>query len=114
LHAAQHAGFFVAGAVVAVTWRDVTDLARVLIVIVTMGVMTILSLAEISGSFANSAYPVGQEASSGVVMLAGMGLFWVALASVGLPARLSRTSHPALSALLVLLLGTLIVTAYLV
>jgi hypothetical protein len=73
-----------------------------------------MGVAEISGSFAYSAYPVGQEALSGVVILAGMGLFWVALAFAGLPARLSRKPHPALSASVVLLLGALIVTAYLV
>lgn len=112
LHAALHAGLFGAGAVVGASWRDVTELPRVLIVIATMSVMTILSLAEISGSFAYSAYPAGQEAASGVVMLAGMGLFWVALAFAGVPARLSRSPHPAMSAVSALLLGALIVAAY--
>ena len=112
LHAGVHAGLFVAGAVVGASWRDVTELARVLIVIATMSAMTILSLAEISGSFSYSAYPAGQEAPSGVVMLAGMGLFWVALAFAGVPARLSRSPHPALSIVTAVLLGALIVAAY--
>ena len=111
-HAALHAGLFAAGALVGIAWRDVTELTRVLIAMVTAGLMTILSLAEISGAFSYSAYPAGQEVAAGIVMLVGMGLLWVALAVAGLPARLSRRQHPAVSVTCALVMGALIVVSY--
>ena len=113
LHAALHLGFAVAGAATAIAWRDVGEFARVLIVVLTMGAMTVLSLAEITGSFAYSAYPSGQEAASGIVMLAGMGLFWVALAFADVPDRLSRAPHPVIGGVCAGGLAALIAASYL-
>lgn len=113
LHAAIHLGFAVAGAVAAAAWREVGEFARVLIVVLTMGAMTVLSLAEITGSFVYASYPEGQEAASGIVMLAGMGLFWVALAFAEVPARLTRSPHPAFGAACAVTLGGLVAASYL-
>ena len=112
LHASLHAGFVVAGAVVGAAWRDVAELGRILIVVVAMGAMTVISLAEISGAFAYAAYPRDQEAVSGIVMLAGMGLFWVALAFTDVPGRLSRHSHPVAAGVVAALLLGLIAVSY--
>lgn len=112
LHAALHAGFALAGVAVGVAWREVRELARVLLIVATMGAMTVLSLAEISGSFVYAAYPADQEAASGIVMLAGMGLLWVAVAFADLPGRLSARRRPRLAVALVLALAVLLAASY--
>lgn len=113
LHAALHFGFAVAGFAVGTAWREVSEFARLLLVVLTMGLMTILSLAEISGAFSYSAYPSDQEAASGIVMLAGMGLFWVGLAFADVPDRLARRSRPRLAGALVAALALLLAASYL-
>lgn len=112
LHAGLHGGFLVAGAVVGAAWRDVAELGRILLVIIAMGAMTVISLAEISGAFAYATYPSDQEAASGIVMLAGMGLFWVALAFADVPGRLSRQSHPLASGITAAVVVCLIGVSY--
>ena len=112
VHLALHAGFLVAGAAVGAAWRDAGELARILLVVGAMGAMTVVSLAEISGAFAYASYPPDQEAVSGIVMLAGMGLFWVALAFADLPRRLSRRRHPAATITAAAVLALLIALGY--
>jgi uncharacterized protein DUF1404 len=108
LHLALHAGFFAAGAVLGYSWPALGPVTSALVIVVLMAAMTVLSLAEITGSFAYATYPADQEAASGLVMLLGMAAFWVGLAlaplTERLPAarrRLLRVAAPALLAVAV-------------